>query len=155
MTTSLKIFIPDLNSTKSVQYPTGMYISDICKDLREKFNFGDGGQDHGLLLKEQGVWLAPIKMLAHYDLNINDAIEFRKKHRVLKVKTLDLSMKNVLIDDSATVKAVVEVICAKMGLANPDEYSLMSDKVPEEDPKAKKKKTESVIAVVAETSNGN
>lgn len=151
MTTSLKIFIPDLNSTKTAQYPTGMYISDICKDLREKFNFGEGGQDHGLLLKEHGIWLAPIKMLAHYDINVNDALEFRKKHRVLKVKTLDHSMKNVLIDDSAIVKTVVETICAKMGLANPEEYSLMTERAPEEDPKlAKKKKVDTTV--VSETS---
>lgn len=92
-----------------------MYITDICKDIRQKFNYGEGGLDHGLLFKEQGIWLASNKMLGHYDLKYGDTLDFRKKHRVLKVKTLDESIKNILVDESTAVKSITEVICNKIG----------------------------------------
>ena len=92
-----------------------MYINDICKDIRAKFNYGDGGLDHGLLLESQGIWLASNKMLGHYDLNFGDVLQFRKKHRILKFKTLDGNKKNVLFDESITVKAIVEVISQRIG----------------------------------------
>lgn len=92
-----------------------MYIIDVCKDIRAKFNYGEGGLDHGLLFKSQGLWLAQNKMLGHYDLKFGDVLEFRKKHRILKVKTLDGNIKNILFDESITVKAIVEVICQRIG----------------------------------------
>lgn len=92
-----------------------MYIHDICQDIREKYNYGEGGLDHGLLFKEQGVWLNPKKMLGHYDLKYADILEFRKKHRVLKVKTLDLSIKAILVDESQPVSILVDVVCQRIG----------------------------------------
>lgn len=55
-------------------------------------------------------------MLGHYDLKFGDVVEFRKKHRILKVKTLDESVKNILVDDSTNIKAIVEVICQRIGI---------------------------------------
>jgi hypothetical protein len=66
-------------------------------------------------------------MIGHYDLKFGDVVEFRKKFRVLKVKTLDESVKNMLIDESLPVKELVEVICERIGLVNPEEYSLIKD----------------------------
>jgi talin len=132
-----------------------MYISDICKDLREKFNYGEGGLDHGLLYVEQGLWLSPIKMLGHYDLKFADTLEFRKKHRILKVKTLDNSIKNVLIDDSANVKSIVDVICARIGIANSEEYSLMRDEIPEQNTKKEKIDKEKKARLKAENMIGD
>jgi hypothetical protein len=34
-----------------------MYILDVCKDVRSRYNYGDGGLDHGLLFKAQGIFL--------------------------------------------------------------------------------------------------
>jgi talin len=129
MSLSLKIFLVDLGTVKTnqvlldskrfvnkfLQYPNDMYIIDVCKDIRAKFNYGEGGLDHGLLFKSQGLWLAPNKMLGHYDLQFGDVLEFRKKHRILKVKTLDGNIKNILFDESITVKAIVEVISQRIG----------------------------------------
>ncbi|KAI8898118.1 hypothetical protein BC833DRAFT_620631 [Globomyces pollinis-pini] len=137
---SLKIFLVDLGSVKTCQYPSDMYVIEICKDIRSKYNYGEGGMGHGLLLKESGTWLAPNKMLGHYELKYGDTLEFRKKHRVLKVKTLDENVKNILIDESTNVKAIVEVICDKIGLANHEEYSLSRDETVEVTKKDKKKK---------------
>lgn len=93
-----------------------MYVADIMKDIRAKHNYGDGGMDHGLLFKEQGIWLSPNKMLGHYDLKFGDVLEFRKKHRILKVKTLDDNVKNILVDESTNIKAIVEAICTRIGI---------------------------------------
>lgn len=92
-----------------------MYIIDVCKDIRAKFNYGEGGLDHGLLFKEQGIWLTSNKMLGHYDLKFGDVIEFKKKHRILKVKTLDGSIKSILVDESMPIKTIVEAICLRIG----------------------------------------
>jgi talin len=93
---SLKIYLTDFENVKATQYMSDMYVYDICCDIREKYNYGDGGLDHGLLFKDMGIWLNPKKMLGHYDLKSNDILEFRKKHRILKVKTLDGSIKGIL-----------------------------------------------------------
>ena len=92
-----------------------MYIHEICSDIREKYNYGEGGLDHGLLFTERGLWLSGKKMLGNYDLKFGDTIEFRKKHRVLKVKTLDSSIKAILVDESQPVNVLVEIICQRIG----------------------------------------
>jgi talin len=92
-----------------------IYVIDVCKDIRSKFNYGEGGLDHGLLFKDHGIWLAPNKMLGHYDLKYGDVLEFKKKHRILKVKTLDGNIKNILVDDSTAIKAIVDVVCMRIG----------------------------------------
>ena len=133
-----------------------VYIHDICIDIRDRFSYGEGGLDHGLLFKEQGVWLNPKKMLGHYDLKYNDTLEFRKKHRVLKVKTLDGSIKAILVDESQPVSIIVDVVCqrignlhthliALIGLANADEYSFKRDVDISKDKDDKKKKRQTVV----------
>ena len=117
-----------------------MFVTDIIKDVRAKHNYGEGGLDHGLLFKDQGLWLSANKMLGHYDLKFGDVLEFRKKHRILKVKTLDSNVKNILVDESINIRLIVEVICQRIGLANPEEYSLMKDE--REEPAKKEKEKE-------------
>ncbi|KAJ3320641.1 Talin-1 [Boothiomyces sp. JEL0866] len=154
MSVSLKIYLVDLGSVKTCQYSNDMYIIDICKDIRQKFNYGEGGLDHGLLFKEQGIWLTPNKMLGHYDLKYGDTLDFRKKHRVLKVKTLDESIKNILVDESTTVKSITEVICNKIGLANPEEYSLMREEQHDANPKKEKEKKKGKEANIKSDAQG-
>lgn len=143
---SLKIFLVDFGTTKAMQYLSDTFVFDICCDIREKFNYGDGGLDHGLLFKEQGVWLNPKKMLGHYDFKYNDILEFRKKHRILKVKTLDGSIKAILVDESQPVNLIVEVVCQRIGnvlsyagITNSDEYSFQREEKAEPEVKGKKK----------------
>lgn len=68
-------------------------------------------------------------MLGHYDFKYGDILEFKKKHRVLKVKTLDNTFKSVLVDESLPVKELVDLICERIGLSNSDEYSLQKEEV--------------------------
>ncbi len=48
--------------------------------------------------------------------------------RLLKVKLLDGSLKSIMVDDSQVVANLMVLICAKIGITNHDEYSLVSDK---------------------------
>lgn len=49
---------------------------------------------------------------------------YKKKHRMLKVKLVDGACKTVLIDDSSTVGEIAAVVCKKVQINNPEEYSL-------------------------------
>jgi hypothetical protein len=49
---------------------------------------------------------------------------YKKKHRPLKVKAMDDSMRTVMIDDSLVVWQLVDTIGERMGFKNPEEYSL-------------------------------
>lgn len=93
-----------------------MFVQDICADIREKYNYGQGGLDHGLLFQQQNIWLNPRNMLGHYDLKYGDVLDFRKKHRILKVKTLDDSIKAILVDDSQPMSSMVQVVCQRIGI---------------------------------------
>ncbi|KAK6099239.1 hypothetical protein MT418_000678 [Batrachochytrium dendrobatidis] len=125
---ALKIYLADSDITKTCQYTSDMYVQDIIQDIREKHSYGEGGLDFGLFIREQNLWLASNKLLDHYDLRTGDVLEFRKRHRVLKVKMLDDSMKAILVDESQPVRVVVAAVCERIGISNDDEYSLASDK---------------------------
>ncbi|KAJ3121845.1 Talin-1 [Nowakowskiella sp. JEL0407] len=62
-----------------------------------------------------------------YDLTSNDALEFKKKHRILKVGTVDGSIKTVLVDQSLPIQQLVEIVCEKIRIQNPEEYSFLPD----------------------------
>jgi talin len=40
---------------------------------------------------------------------------------------MDETVKTVLIDESAPVSEVVDTVCKRIGIANPEEYSLQKD----------------------------
>ena len=49
---------------------------------------------------------------------------------------LDESIKTILIDDSHNVKEIIKTICERIGINNPDEFSLVVENVQAEaDPK--------------------
>jgi len=48
-------------------------------------------------------------------LPTQDTLEFKKKHRVIKVRMLDESVKSVVIDDSHIVEQLMVTICLKIG----------------------------------------
>jgi len=59
-------------------------------------------------------------------------LEYRKKMRLLKVRMLDGTVKSVMVDDSQLVSNLMVLICAKIGITNHDEYSMVWDKPVEE-----------------------
>lgn len=64
-------------------------------------------------------------------LFFQDALEYRRKMRLLKVRMLDGTVKSLMVDDSQVVANLMVLICTKIGITNHDEYSLVWDK-PEE-----------------------
>jgi hypothetical protein len=55
-----------------------------------------------------------------------DTLEYKKKHRPLKVKLLDDTVKTMIVDDSMTVEQLVEVIGKKINIKNFEEFSLQT-----------------------------
>jgi hypothetical protein len=49
----------------------------------------------------------------------------------LKFRTLDGSIKTAIIDETLPVFQIVDVICARIGLTNTEEYSLLPEKAEE------------------------
>ena len=45
-----------------------------------------------------------------------DLLEYKKKHRVLRVKMLDGSVKTLMVDDSHTVSQLMITVCSKIGV---------------------------------------
>ena len=54
-----------------------------------------------------------------------ELLEYRKKHRPLKVRALDGSVKSMLIDETDNISKVTETVAQRFGLSSSEEYSLM------------------------------
>jgi talin len=89
-------------------------IHEVCREIKEKFG-NTAGNDHGLFWPDLGKWMVPSKVLDFYDIKSGDTLVYKKKHRPLKVKTLDDSMKMILVDESLPVARLVEAICQRIG----------------------------------------
>ena len=93
-----------------------------------------------------GYWLNQDRTLEYYNIKSDDKLLYKIKDRPLRVRTLDGSIKTLLIDESQTVAEITKVVCAKIGgllfcklqvtkfmmysfvgLHNPEEFSLASD----------------------------
>lgn len=51
-------------------------------------------------------------------------LEYKKKHRPLKIRLADDTVKMVIIDDSASVRTIADQIGEKIGLKSSEEFSL-------------------------------
>lgn len=99
----------------------------VLRDIREKIGETSAQADHGLFWPTQKKWLASNRTLGYYDVKTGDNVEYKKKHRPLKVRMMDHAIKTVLVDESEAVQSIVETICRKIGIANSEEYSLLVD----------------------------
>lgn len=92
-----------------------MTVQEVCREIREKNGETAGGVDHSLFYPDNKKWLALGRTLDFYDIKTGDTLEYKKKHRILKVKMMDDSIKTFLIDESLPVKNVVEYVGQKLG----------------------------------------
>eukprot|EP01114_Cavostelium_apophysatum_P007404 TRINITY_DN194_c0_g1_i3.p1 TRINITY_DN194_c0_g1~~TRINITY_DN194_c0_g1_i3.p1 ORF type:complete len:2578 (-),score=946.84 TRINITY_DN194_c0_g1_i3:69-7802(-) len=125
---SLPLKVKIRNLTKTMNFAGNMSIAECCKHIREKIG-EEGGQDHGLfqpaVVGRNGArWLKMDRTLQYYDLQPNDEIEYKKKHRPIKIKLQDETIKTILVDDTLSVGDIVAVIGEKMSISNADEFSL-------------------------------
>ncbi|XP_040191710.1 talin-1 isoform X1 [Rana temporaria] len=128
---SLKISIG--NVVKTMQFEPSTMIYDACRMIRERVPEAQIGQpnDFGLFLSDEdpkkGIWLEAGKALDYYMLRNGDTLEYRKKQRPLKIRMLDGTVKTVMVDDSKTMSDLLMTICARIGITNYDEYSLVRE----------------------------
>jgi talin len=104
-----------------------MSIHEVIAEIREKANMG--GADHGIFQPAQAGnpkarWLRSDKTLRFYDIQSGMDIEYKKKHRQIKVKLLDDTQKVILVDESSTVAEITLVIADKLSIKNPEEFSI-------------------------------
>ncbi|XP_028605385.2 talin-1 isoform X2 [Podarcis muralis] len=132
---SLKISIG--NVVKTMQFEPSTMVYDACRMIRERVPEAQMGQptDFGLFLSDEdpkkGIWLESGKALDYYMLRNGDTLEYKKKQRPLKIRMLDGTVKTVMVDDSKTVTDILMTICARIGITNYDEYSLVREIVEE------------------------
>ncbi|CAO2580575.1 TLN1 [Lemmus lemmus] len=128
---SLKISIG--NVVKTMQFEPSTMVYDACRMIRERIPEALTGppNDFGLFLSDddpkKGIWLEAGKALDYYMLRNGDTMEYRKKQRPLKIRMLDGTVKTVMVDDSKTVTDMLMTICARIGITNHDEYSLVRE----------------------------
>ncbi|CAH1788698.1 unnamed protein product [Owenia fusiformis] len=133
MALSLKVGIVAAGITKTMQFEASMIVYDACRIIRERIMEANEGNatDFGLFLADEdpkkGVWLEPGRTLEYYLLRSGDLLEYKKKHRILRVRTLDGIVKTLQVDDSFTVSQLMVPICTRLGITNHDEYSLVYD----------------------------
>lgn len=128
---SLKIGVG--NVMKTMQFEPSTMVYDACRIIRERVPEAQLGQpnDYGLFLSDEdpkkGIWLEAGKALDYYMLRNGDTLEYKKKQRPLKIRMLDGTVKTVMVDDSKIVSDMLMTICARIGITNYDEYSLVRD----------------------------
>lgn len=94
-------------------------MSEVCREIRDRVGENAGGADHSLFWADCSTgakWMSPGRTLDYYDLKSGDVIDFKKKHRILKIKMLDGTTKTVWIDESLSVRELVAMACEKLGL---------------------------------------
>eukprot|EP01137_Pigoraptor_chileana_P018402 Opistho-2@77812 len=128
---SLKINLVKTNTFKTMQFEGGLTVREVCKDIQNKAGDAGSAADHGLFWPDEdpkkGRWLEPGRTLNYYDLKAGDMLEYKKKHRPLRVKAVDGALKTVLVDDSLTVHELIRTVCEKFGIQNWDEFSLVAE----------------------------
>ena len=63
----------------------------------------------------RGHWLNQGMTLEQYDLQSGDMLWYKKKIQPLQVRTLDDSVKTLLVDGSQTVAELTKVVCSRIG----------------------------------------
>jgi len=130
MSLPLRVKVVRLNAVKVLKFAPSMYVIEAIRQIQEKLE--EGGEDHGLFQpaiegRRTARWLKEDRMLQYYELQPNDDLEYKKKHRPLKIKLQDETVKTMLIDDTDTVEEIVRVIGEKMSMTNADEFSLREE----------------------------
>ncbi|XP_064596457.1 talin-1-like [Liolophura sinensis] len=132
-TLSLKISVVGGNVVKTMQFEPSTIVFDACRMIRERIAEAnaDNPSEYGLFLADddpkKGVWLESGRSLEYYLLRNGDLLEYKKKHRILRVRTLDGTVKTMQVDDSHSVGQLMVTICSKLGITNHDEYSLVRE----------------------------
>ena len=131
---TLKINIARSNKLTTQEFDSQMTIFDVCRQIREKVpdsvEPGESVNDYGLLKIDEleprfGTWLELRRNLEFYQLENNTILDYRTKKRPLRVETLDMTIRTIIVDDSLNVRDLVRTVCARYGLNNQEEFSFI------------------------------
>ncbi|KAF6774095.1 hypothetical protein AHF37_06743 [Paragonimus kellicotti] len=132
---ALRVHLPAVGTTKTLAFDAQMTVAKACEHIRNQlreFELTGGAKDHGLFLPHEdtkkGLWLDNSRTLEHYILRNGDTVEYRYRYRWLYIRTMDGTRKKLSVDDSQSVAELMRLICAKMGIYNHDEYSLVRER---------------------------
>jgi hypothetical protein len=85
--------------------------------------FASSAREYGLFKpiedSARGHWLNQCMTLEHYNLQSGDILWYKKKIQPLQIRTLDDSVKTLLIDSSQTVAELTKAVCSRIGRCLP------------------------------------
>ncbi|KNC55685.1 uncharacterized protein AMSG_01954 [Thecamonas trahens ATCC 50062] len=115
--------------TKSIKFMSSAYGVDCVAKIAETFNM-EARPDYGLYFLNKFdltkcYWLDLTKTLRYYDVHNLDELVYKQVKQPLRILLMDGSRKVIMCDVSQPVASLVEVICAKQNISNPEEFSLM------------------------------
>jgi talin len=129
----LKIVIVKAGITRAVQCDPLMTVYDTCQHIRQKIPQASTDKPHtyGLFCTTedptQGYWLESVRTLKSYGLRSGSVVQYGSKYRVVRVLTLDHTLRSLLVDESLPLSHITRNVCAKIGLSNPQEFSFTVD----------------------------
>jgi len=124
----LKVQCPHLgDALKGMRFSLEVPIQAVVREIAEKLDFK--GADHGLFQPEvegrnKARWLKETNTLKYYNLTNDLVVIFKKKHRPLRVRLVDGTVKTVIIDDTLKVSQIRDTIGRKLGIQNAEEFGL-------------------------------
>ena len=131
--------------TKSIRVNTATYINDVCKMVAEQFRMEDSPElgiwfdGNGIL--EESYYLDRRQTLRYYDVVNLDVFFYKSRMRPLRVELMDGARKVVMVDEAVLLKDIVELVCSKQNISNPEEFSfqlsLTEDQQKEEEARKK------------------
>ncbi|KAI6238292.1 BMA-TLN-1, isoform b [Aphelenchoides fujianensis] len=132
---TLTIESKDLDVTKTMKFEPGTMVYDVCRLVHDKLGIQENPNDFGLIrvddVPSKSFWMENNRKLEYYLIRSGDTLEYKKKIRQLRVRTLDGgTVKTIFVDESQPVSQLMITVCSKMGIANHEEYSLVRDHPP-------------------------
>ncbi|KAK3607406.1 hypothetical protein CHS0354_003033 [Potamilus streckersoni] len=120
---------------RKMQFDPATVVFRACHLIRDGFNQAGiptpqgNVNEFGLFLSDddpkKGIWLDPSLTLEHYCLRRLDLVKYRKRMRIVKIRTMDDAVRKFKVDDTNTVGQLMLTICSRIGITNHDEYSLI------------------------------
>ncbi|CAH8495829.1 unnamed protein product [Heterobilharzia americana] len=128
---NLIIRFPTSGNCYSLKFMKDITVYDLCHEVQSKIREAAclNPLEHGIFVPDpdpkHSFWLDNSRMLSYYHFCDNFEVQYRSKLRLLVIQTMDETRKTLQVDDSKTIAELMFTICAKMGITNYEEYSLI------------------------------
>ncbi|KAH3758112.1 actin binding protein [Pelomyxa schiedti] len=130
---NLKVTLPGKGVTRAIRVNVKLPVSDIMADVAEKT--GEGSPEHMLLLPSKtdgkratpAKWLLPEKTFSFYEIDDGEELYYKKKIRPQKIKTVDGTIRTVMVDDTLPVSSIIGTLLGKLGIIIVDEWGIQED----------------------------